>query len=186
MGNALNTKRVMADSLKSIMKELPFNKITIDKIVENCGYNRQTFYYHFKNIKELFEWLYMFETQEVVGDVRKLSTSQAIDVIMRYLYANRDVTLCAFNSLGREYVEKFIYSCIYDAVHDQVIQKSVYVTIDGKDIEFIANYFTLSYVALLVQWLSEDMKEDIDEFIIRLSRMMQGGVDLAVQKMKKN
>lgn len=186
MGNSLNTKRIMAESLKDLMKKLPFNKITIEKVVKNCGYNRQTFYYHFKNIKELFEWLYIIETQEVVGDVRKLSTSQAIDVIIRYLNDNRDVTLCAFNSLGREYVERFIYSCIYDAVHDHVIQKSVYVTIDKKDIDFIANYFTLSYVALLVQWLSNNMEEDINEFISRLSRMMQGCVDLVVQRMKKN
>ena len=153
MGNSLNTKKMMANSLKELMQEMPFSKITIDKIVSNCGYNRQTFYYHFKDIKELFEWLYKFETQQVVGDIRKLSTSNAIDVIMRYLYDNRVMTLSAFRSLGREYIEKFIYETIYDAVHDQVIQKSVYVIIDNDDIEFIANYFTITYVALLVQWL---------------------------------
>ena len=111
MGNSLNTKKMMANSLKELIQEMPFSKITIDKIVTNCGYNRQTFYYHFKDIKELFEWLYKFETQQVVGDIRKLSTSNAIDVIMRYLYDNRAMTLSAFNSLGREYIEKFIF-CI--------------------------------------------------------------------------
>ena len=125
MGNSLNTKKMMANSLKELMQEMPFSKITIDKIVSNCGYNRQTFYYHFKDIKELFEWLYKFETQQVVGDIRKLSTSNAIDVIMRYLYDNRVMTLSAFRSLGREYIEKFIYETIYDAVHDQVIQLSL-------------------------------------------------------------
>ncbi|MEG1613689.1 MAG: TetR/AcrR family transcriptional regulator C-terminal domain-containing protein [Clostridia bacterium] len=186
MGHSLTTKKAMAYSLKALMTEMPFNKITIDKIVANCGYNRQTFYYHFKDIKELFEWLYIFETQQLVGDVRKLSTSNAIAGIMRYLYENREVTLCAFSSLGREYVEKFIYSCIYDAIHDHVIQKSVYVIIDGIDIEFIANYFTLTYVALLVQWMDKGMEEEIEPFISRLGRMMQGSVDLAVQRMKKD
>lgn len=185
MGNSLNTKKMMANSLKELMQEMPFSKITIDKIVSNCGYNRQTFYYHFKDIKELFEWLYKFETQQVVGDIRKLSTSNAIDVIMRYLYDNRVMTLSAFRSLGREYIEKFIYETIYDAVHDQVIQKSVYVIIDNDDIEFIANYFTITYVALLVQWLENGMSEEIDSFIHRVGRMMQGAVDAAVQKMRK-
>lgn len=185
MGHSITTKKAMAYSLKALMAELPFNKITIDRIVANCGYNRQTFYYHFKDIKELFEWLYIFETQQVVGDVRRLSTSNAIDVIMRYLYANKDVTLSAFKSLGREYVEKFIYSAIYGVIHDHVIQKSVYVIIDSADIEFIANYFTLTYVALMVQWMDNGMVEEIDTFITRLGRMMQGLVDLAVQRMKK-
>lgn len=177
---------MMANSLKELIQEMPFSKITIDKIVTNCGYNRQTFYYHFKDIKELFEWLYKFETQQVVGDIRKLSTSNAIDVIMRYLYDNRAMTLSAFNSLGREYIEKFIYESIYDAVHDQVIQKSVYVIIDNEDIEFIANYFTITYVALMVQWLQHGMTEEIDSFIKRIGRMMQGAVDAAVQKCVKN
>ena len=185
MGNSLNTKKMMANSLKELIQQMPFTKITIDKIVSNCGYNRQTFYYHFKDIKELFEWLYKFETQQVLGDVRKLSTSNAIDVIMRYLYNNRDITLSAFNSLGREYVEKFIYSAIYDVIHDHVIQKSVYVIIDNDDIAFIANYFTLTYVALLVQWMEKGMKEEIEPFIKRMGKLMQGSVDAAVQKMKR-
>ena len=104
---------------------------------------------------------------------------------MRYLYDNRAMTLSAFNSLGREYIEKFIYESIYDAVHDQVIQKSVYVIIDNEDIEFIANYFTITYVALMVQWLQHGMAEEIDSFIKRIGRMMQGAVDAAVQKMRK-
>ena len=179
------TKHALEASLKNILLKKPLNKITVKDIADDCGINRMTFYYHFKDIKELFEWLYKFETQQVVGDIRKLSTSNAIDVIMRYLYDNRAMTLSAFNSLGREYIEKFIYESIYDAVHDQVIQKSVYVIIDNEDIEFIANYFTITYVALMVQWLQHGMTEEIDSFIKRIGRMMQGAVDAAVQKMRK-
>ena len=182
---ASNTKEALGNALKQMLAVKPIEKITVKDLVEICGVNRQTFYYHLKDIKELFEWLYKFETQQVVGDIRKLSTSNAIDVIMRYLYDNRAMTLSAFNSLGREYIEKFIYESIYDAVHDQVIQKSVYVIIDNEDIEFIANYFTITYVALMVQWLQHGMTEEIDSFIKRIGRMMQGAVDAAVQKMRK-
>ena len=179
------TKKALEASLKHLLLQKPLPKITIQDITDDCGISRMTFYYHFKDIKELFEWLYKFETQQVVGDIRKLSTSNAIDVIMRYLYDNRAMTLSAFNSLGREYIEKFIYESIYDAVHDQVIQKSVYVIIDNEDIEFIENYFTSTDVALMVQWLQHGMTEEIDSFIKRIGRMMQGAVDAAVQKMRK-
>ena len=37
MGNSLNTKKMMANSLKELIQEMPFSKITIDKIVTNCG-----------------------------------------------------------------------------------------------------------------------------------------------------
>ena len=55
------TKRAISASLKKLLCEKDLNKITVQDIADDCGINRQTFYYHFKDIKELFEWLYKFE-----------------------------------------------------------------------------------------------------------------------------
>ena len=33
------------------------NKITVKEIIEKAGYNRSTFYYHFKNTEEILEYL---------------------------------------------------------------------------------------------------------------------------------
>lgn len=184
MGNSFTTKKVLAGSLKELLAKTPLKKITIEMIASNCGYNRQTFYYHFKDIKALVEWMFVSEIRQVVGDIRKYSTSNAIEVIMRYLYENRSVTLSVFGCLGRDHVERFIYSAIYDAVYDNVIQKSVYVTIDPDDMEFIANYFTLVCTAMLVQWMEKGMEGEINSLIGRTGRMMQGAVDMAVQRMK--
>ena len=38
------------------MLKKPVNKITINDITEDCGVNRATFYYHFKDIYDLIEW----------------------------------------------------------------------------------------------------------------------------------
>ncbi|MGL5650991.1 MAG: TetR family transcriptional regulator [Paraclostridium sp.] len=44
------TKKALASSLKSLMNTTSLNKITINDIVQDCGVNRRTFYYHFKDI----------------------------------------------------------------------------------------------------------------------------------------
>ena len=41
------TKRALASALKELLEHKPLNKITIADITEQCGVNRQTFYYHF-------------------------------------------------------------------------------------------------------------------------------------------
>ena len=62
----------MANSLKELIQEMPFSKITIDKIVTNCGYNRQTFYYHFQDIYDLVEWTCIEDTEKVLKEnIRK-------------------------------------------------------------------------------------------------------------------
>ena len=50
------TKRALENSLKSLLLKKPFTKITINDIAEDCGINRMTFYYHFKDIYDLVEW----------------------------------------------------------------------------------------------------------------------------------
>lgn len=55
------TKKALAASLKKLLQEKPMDKVTVVDIVENCGVNRQTFYYHFRDIYEFFAsnfWLY--------------------------------------------------------------------------------------------------------------------------------
>jgi AcrR family transcriptional regulator len=50
------TKRALEASLKNLLLKKPVNKITINDIVEDCGVNRATFYYHFQDIYALIEW----------------------------------------------------------------------------------------------------------------------------------
>ena len=50
------TKRAISASLKHLLLQKPLGKITINDIAEDCGINRMTFYYHFKDIYDLIEW----------------------------------------------------------------------------------------------------------------------------------
>ena len=50
------TKRALEASLKSLLLQKPLSKITVTDITEDCGINRMTFYYHFKDIYDLVEW----------------------------------------------------------------------------------------------------------------------------------
>ena len=47
------TKRALEQSLKNLLLKKPLTKITINDIAEDCGINRMTFYYHFKDIYDL-------------------------------------------------------------------------------------------------------------------------------------
>lgn len=44
------TKRALEASLKNLLLQKPLNKITVGDIANDCGINRMTFYYHFKDI----------------------------------------------------------------------------------------------------------------------------------------
>lgn len=53
MSDSLITKKAIASGIKELTQKKSFNKISIRDITDQCGLNRQTFYYHFQDKYEL-------------------------------------------------------------------------------------------------------------------------------------
>ena len=49
------TRQIILHTLTELMNEKPLSKITVKDIVERCGVNRNTFYYHFRAIPDAVE-----------------------------------------------------------------------------------------------------------------------------------
>ena len=47
------TKAYITDTFWQLLEEKPYNKITVQDIVDRCHVNRNTFYYHFQDIPSL-------------------------------------------------------------------------------------------------------------------------------------
>ena len=60
------TKKALAESLKKILATKSLDSITVIEIAEDCGVNRQTFYYHFQDIYALLEWIFASETKQAI------------------------------------------------------------------------------------------------------------------------
>ena len=89
------TKHMLTASLKKIMAQKPLNKISIREICEDCGVNRQTFYYHFNDIYDQLEWMFKQEEASFIKDNDDMLIWQ--DCLMRmfqYLEENRAVCMC--------------------------------------------------------------------------------------------
>lgn len=70
MSDSLITKKAIAGSLKELMRKKSLEKITVSDIVKNCGLNRQTFYYHFKDKYDLVNWIF---NKEIVSALSVVS-----------------------------------------------------------------------------------------------------------------
>ena len=60
------TKRALEQSLKNLLLKKPLTKITINDITEDCGINRMTFYYHFKDIPDVVEFILKKKWDEIL------------------------------------------------------------------------------------------------------------------------
>ena len=64
------TEQAFAQALKEIMAKKSFDKITVTELVQHLKVNRQTFYYHFNDLYDLLEQIYISDGERMIGDNR--------------------------------------------------------------------------------------------------------------------
>lgn len=69
-------RNAIMQSLLKLLDERPLNKITVKDIVDDCGINRNTFYYHFEDISSLIEAIIIDEVDRVMIQYRDVSSME--------------------------------------------------------------------------------------------------------------
>ena len=91
-----NTKKMLANTLISLMKKKPLSKISISEIVKECQINRKTFYYHFEDIYDLLEWHLEQEVTALTNSMKPLDDfDTAIHISLNYMEHNSYIYNCA-------------------------------------------------------------------------------------------
>ena len=66
------TKRALEASLKKLLLQKPLDKITIQDLTTDCGISRMAFYYHFKDIYDLVEWVCVEDATRILGEKKPM------------------------------------------------------------------------------------------------------------------
>lgn len=94
-------KKQMADSLKRLMSKKNLKKITVQEIATDCGTNRYTFYYHFKDIYDLLAWMFQEEGLSLIQRSDNcLTWQEGFYLFLQNVRENKAVYQCAIDSLG--------------------------------------------------------------------------------------
>lgn len=183
MSSSLITKKALANSLKELMKDISLNKISVKQIVEDCGLNRQTFYYHFQDIFDLIEWIYTTEAIESISQYRSYNTwTDGFYKIFIYIENNKAFCLNTLNSLGRNHLDMYLYAVTNELLMGVVNEVSCNMNVNEEDKKFIANFYTHAFTGLVIQWMKEGMKENPKVIIEKLSELIEGNFIRALQR----
>lgn len=177
------TKRAINSSLKKVLLKKSLNKITISDITNDCGINRMTFYYHFKDIYDLIEWSCMEDARIALEDKKTYDTwQQGFYQIFEAVLANKSFIMNVYRSISVEYLENFLYKLTYDLIMDVVNEKSKEINIKQEDKEFIANFYKYAFVGIMLDWIKKDMQEDPKEIINKLSTLVHNNIVTALKQ----
>ena len=119
------TKRAISVSLKKLLCEKSLSKITVQDIADDCGINRQTFYYHFQDIYDLVEWTCIEDTEKVLKENRTYDTWQE-GFLAVFALAKKDKVFIdnIYRSVSLEMLEQYLYRLVYPLLKNVVDEKS--------------------------------------------------------------
>lgn len=177
------TKRALEESLKRMLLKKPVNKITITDITEDCGINRMTFYYHFKDIYDLVEWSCVEDAGKALAGKKTYDTWQeGFLQIFQAVLDNRPFIQNVYQSVSREQVENYLHTLTYSLLIGVVEEKSAGMKVSEADKAFIADFYKFAFVGLMLDWIKNGMKKDPQQIVDRLSTLIEGDITRALNK----
>ena len=174
------TKRAMSVALKNLLKEKKLNKITVQDIADECGINRQTFYYHFQDIYDLVEWTCIEDTEKVLKENRTYDTWQE-GFLSVFDLAKKDKTFIdnIYRSVSLEMLEQYLYRLVYPLLKNVVDEKANGQTVREENKKYIADFYKYAFVGVLLEWIRNDMAESPGQIVDRVSRIVGGAIETA-------
>ena len=171
------TKRALEQSLKNLLLKKPLTKITIGDITEDCGINRMTFYYHFKDIYDLVEWACLEDARRALDEKKTYDTwQQGLLQIFAAVQENKPFILNVYRCVHREQVEKYLQPLVDQLLLDVIEEESSGMMIREEDKQFIIDFYKYGFVGMVLEWIRKDMKTDPVLLTQRLNKLLHGGI----------
>ena len=168
---SLQTKQELSAALKKMMETRPLNRITVRELVEACGVNRKTFYYHFEDIYALLKWtleqeaMSHFEKYDLVNE-----NDSAVEFVMDYISENLSMLQNIVRSIGRSELGRFFFKDIYQPVYQLVdeVEKLRGLHVDEGYKAFLSKFLTEAIAGVLLDCIERealDSRQKLSRYI---------------------
>lgn len=180
------TKKAIRDSFVKLLGEKPFSQITVRDIVDDCGVNRNTFYYYFQDLPQLAESVVNEDAERMIREHPTIdSIEECLNAAIEFALKNRRAVLHMYHSINRD---------IYEQYQWRVCEHGGTAYLDGvlagrrvpeADRRLMTDYLKCICFGLIIAWLEQGMTEDIQSRFRRLCELKQGDLERLIERCER-
>jgi len=135
----------------------------------------------------LVEWSCVEDgTKALQGKKTYDSWTEGLTQIFEAVLENKPFIMNVYRNVDRERMERYLYHLTYDLIVGVVQEKSKDLDISGEDKKFIANFYKYGFVGIMLEWIQEGMKADIEELVNKMSLTLHNTVTTSIHNFQKN
>lgn len=180
------TKKAIRDSFVKLLNERPLSQITVRDIVDDCGVNRNTFYYYFQDLPQLVETIVNEDAERIIQEHPTMeSIEDCLNAAIDFALKNRKAVLHIYHSINRD---------IYEQYQWRVCEHTVTTYVDGilsgrqvsaQDRNVIIDYLKCVCFGFIIGWLETGMQEGIQSRFHRICELKQGDLEQMIARCEK-
>lgn len=174
------TKKAIQETFLALLDERPLNRITVKDIVEGCGINRNSFYYHYQDLPALLEEIIAERLRALMSDHPTIdSIEDGFDAALDFVLDHKRAVLHIYNSMSRDVFERYLMEvCLY-VVTTYIDAAFAGQEISKEDKDMVIRYHKCACFGHIIDWLNTGMKDDVSGYFhrvydLRLSRQGDG------------
>lgn len=158
MADSNQTKNALARSMKKLMRQKPFEKISVSDICSDCGINRKSFYYHFRDKYDLVNWIFY------VGFISEMDLESYesgwdwLEDIIDYFYREKEFYRVALKIEGQNSFKDYLIETIWPIAEFFLRD----ILPPNQDDSFYITFISDALLTSLVRWLSGGYEHEMD------------------------
>ena len=179
------TKRAIKESFWKLLNRQPLSQISVRAIVEDCGINRNSFYYHFRDIPSLIEEIIREAADDLIKKYPSIaSVDEAVEAAFRFTVDNKVAIRHICNSVNRDVYEQYLMRmCEY-------VVTTYYQTVYGQervneqDRDTIILFIRCEIFGLSIDWINSGMTDDAIVKLKQILTLCNGMIEELMEKAK--
>ncbi len=181
------TKEAIKRALITLLDDRPLGKITVKDIVEECGINRNTFYYHYDDLPSLLQEIIMEEADKIIRQFPTIdSIVDCLQTVLEDLLQSRKVILNIYNSVNRDVYEFYLMKICEEVTKVYLRQLGAGRTVVPEDRDLLIRFHKACLYGIVVEWIQSGMKESIIGDLDRLSSLLDGYAEALLRRCEQN
>lgn len=154
------TRMAIKETFIRMLEERPLSEITVKDIVEQCGINRNSFYYHYQDLPALIEEIVKEEAEAIIRAYPSVTTIvEGFDAVTEFASHRKKAIMHIYRSVSREVFERNLMMVCEYFVRSYVDTALAQESIPDEDRKTIIDYYKCVCFGLTIDWLNGGMGE---------------------------
>jgi len=184
---AKSTQKIIMTAFLELLKSKTFDKITVKDIIQRAEINRNTFYYYYSDIYDLFEAVIATEVEKFLAESPVDSTfySEYIRAASFYL-DNRDALIHVYDSKSKDYLRACMEKVTKEFVEKFVRKAATQIAVDEQGIEYVTGFYTYAIVGNTLHWFEKGLPDYRENLIREVSDSFEATVQVMLEVYQKS